>query len=95
MKRRRAIRSQSRPMGRSVSPDDLQATAWPVDLEVDTSPVENDPAVGSQVDWDEQGRPVFTVFFGSGATRQYVDDARAWRAVEVFGVTRPPARRPN
>ena len=77
---------------RAVSPDDVRTIRW--DFEDVTPPtVEHDEATGSQVDWDADGHPVFTVFFASGASRRYVNDATAWRAVDVFGVTRPGARR--
>ena len=77
---------------RAVSPDDARTIRW--DFDDPTPPtVHEDEATGSQVDWDEEGRPVFTVFFASGASKRYVDDATAWRAVDVFGVTKPGVRR--
>ena len=88
-----AARSTAKRSSRSVSPDDVGGLRWAVDLEPPTPAAEEDEATGSQVDWDEDGRPVFTVFFASGTSQRYVDDERAWRAVEVFGVSRPPARR--
>lgn len=77
---------------RAISPDEVRTVRW--DFEDMTPPtVIEDEATGSQVDWDDDGRPVFTVFFSSGARKQYVDDATAWRAVDVFGASRPGARR--
>ena len=87
-------RNEPRPAGRSISPDDVGVAAW---CRAGSDPLPaagEDEATGSQVDWDELGRPVFTVFFASGRTQRFVDDDTARRAVEVFGVTRPPVRRP-
>lgn len=89
---RSSERSPARRTGRSVSPDDVDTVHWAAYDDPPLPVVDDDDATGSQVDWDEDGRPVFTVFFESGTSKRYVDDETAWRAVDVFGVSRPPAR---